>query len=173
MPYQSIFFDLDGTLTDPKPGITRSIQYALRELGLDSPSEDELAIYIGPPLRQSFATLLDTDEPDRIEQAITYFRNRFTRIGLYENTVYAGIEALLATTQTIAPLYLATAKPKPFATHILEHFNLKHFFTDIYGSELSGKFENKVELLEHLLQTEKLQPEHCLMIGDRAMDITA
>ena len=109
----AIFFDLDGTLTDPKPGITRSIQYALQKLDLPVPSQDELTWCIGPPLRDSLVTLLGGDS--RADLAVTLYRERFGDVGLYENAVYPGIPELLGELKEKGKkLVVATLKPVVF-----------------------------------------------------------
>ena len=134
----AIFFDLDGTLTDPKPGITRSIQYALQKLDHHTiPTEDELTWCIGPPLRASFAKILGAD--DHADRAVSLYRERFSDIGLYENGVYDGISEVLATlSQSGQRLFVATSKPHVFAERIVEHFGLRHHFEHVFGSELDG-----------------------------------
>ena len=111
----AIFFDLDGTLTDPKPGITRSIQYALQKLDLPVPSQDELTWCIGPPLRASFVTMLGGE--DRADLAVSLYRERFADVGLFENSVYPDIEHILAALkQSHGRLFVATSKAHVFAT---------------------------------------------------------
>ncbi len=174
MQTHALLFDLDGTLTDPKPGITRSIQFALTELKRPAPSEDELAIYIGPPLRKSFAYMLETDDSALIEEALRLYRVRYGDIGLFENQVYPGIPELLASAQQAGKrLFVATAKPRQFAQRILDHFALSQYFDVIYGAEFDGRFDNKADLLAHLFATEGIDPASAVMIGDRDADIKA
>src|SRR6201991_558768 len=110
----NIYFDLDGTLTDPKPGITRSIQYALRNLDRPVPSQDELTWCIGPPLRASFIALLGGE--DHADRAVELYRERFGDVGLFENSIYPDIEAVLAALgETRLRLFVATSKPHVFA----------------------------------------------------------
>src|SRR5438552_18946924 len=107
---RTIYFDLDGTLTDPKPGITRCIRYAVTELGQEAPPEDELTWCIGPPLRASLKTLVGTD--DLADRALSLYRKRFSEIGLYENSVFPHIESVLATLRRSGHrLFVATSKP--------------------------------------------------------------
>jgi phosphoglycolate phosphatase len=174
MTTRVLLFDLDGTLTDPKPGIVGSIRFALDELGISCPSDDVLAGYIGPPLRGSFATLLDTSDAERIEEAMRFYRQRFAGTGLYENKVYEGVPAMLDTVgQWARAAYVVTSKPAVYAERIVIHFGLGHYFRKVYGAELDGRWDDKVELLAHLLQTEQVSPSESLMVGDRAADIIA
>ena len=174
MTSRVLLFDLDGTLTDPRPGIVGSIRFALDQLSVPCPSDDVLATYIGPPLRPTFATLLGTSETRQIEEAIRLYRHRFADTGLYENRVYDGVPAMLDDArQRAAATYVATSKPTVYAERIVEHFGLARHFTKVYGSELDGRRDDKVELLAHLLVTEDIAPDTAVMIGDRAADIRA
>src|SRR5882762_6922364 len=144
----NIFFDLDGTLTDPKPGITGSIEYALQKLDLPVPSQDELSWCIGPPLRASFATLLGGES--LADRAVALYRERFADTGLYENSVYPDIEHVLAALrQSPRRLFVATSKPHVFAERIIDHFGLSGYFEHVFGSELDGTRANKAELLAY------------------------
>ncbi len=168
----NILFDLDGTLTDPRDGIVRSIEYALNKMDAETPSALELTQCIGPPLRDSFASFLQTSEPDTIEQAITYFRERFSVKGLYENTLYPGITtALKQLSSESHTLFIATSKPRDFAKIIIDHFELTGFFKAIYGSEMDGKNSEKTGLISLLIEDEQLSSADTVMIGDRKFDM--
>lgn len=171
MHYQNILFDLDGTLTDPREGITRSIQYALAKLGIDEPDLRKLEHFIGPPLLQAFMQYYAFDEA-RAWQAVNFYRERFKVTGLYENEVFEGVIELLQTLEAQGRhLYIATSKPWEFAREIARHFNFARHFKVIYGSELDGTRTNKVELIAHILEQEGLDPANTLMIGDRKHDL--
>ncbi len=172
MPPAHLLFDLDGTLTDPKTGITRCIQHALTTLGRDAPHADELEWCIGPPLRQSFARLLDSADEGLVTQALLLYRERFAETGLYENKVYEGIPEVLAALHDQGyRLFLATAKPRVFAERILDHFDLAGFFETVHGSDLNGQLTDKPSLVRHILATEGLPPDRTMIIGDRKYDI--
>src|ERR1700704_872237 len=159
----AIYFDLDGTLTDPKIGITRSIRYALNELGCHAPPEDELTWCIGPPLRTSLKTLLGTD--DLAEMALASYRKRFSEIGIYENSAYPEIEGLLATLrQSGHRLFVATSKPGIYAERIISHFKLTAYFERVFGSELDGVRSDKTELLNFALNETREGPTHAVMV---------
>jgi phosphoglycolate phosphatase len=167
-----LFFDLDGTLTNPEPGITRCITHALNNLGRPSPPIDRLRRYIGPPLRGTFAELLGTEDASAIDAALDYYRERFVAVGMYENEVYEGVPRGVATLRERGHrLWVATSKPAVYARRILEHFNLSLLFQEIYGSELSGERADKRDLIAHVLERELLDPSDVWMIGDRALDI--
>jgi phosphoglycolate phosphatase len=166
----TIFFDLDGTLTDPKPGITGSIQYALRKLGRPVPSQDELTWCIGPPLRASFAMLLGGD--DLADRAVELYRERFGDVGLFENAVYTDIEQVLAQLRQVPRrMFVATSKPHVFATRIIAHFGLTGYFDHLFGSELDGTRVNKGDLLAYALEETGVDPAQAVMIGDRSHDV--
>jgi phosphoglycolate phosphatase len=166
----AIFFDLDGTLTDPKTGITRSIQYALQKLDLPVPTPDELTWCIGPPLRDSFVKLLGGDS--QADLAVTLYRERFGDVGLYENAVYPDIEYILsALKRSHGRLFVATSKARVFAERIIEHFGLSSYFERVFGAELDGTRVHKTDLLAYALDKTGVEASRALMIGDRSHDI--
>jgi len=168
----TLFFDLDGTLSDPSEGITKSVQHALEYLGRPYPSKSELQHYIGPPLRWTFPRLLGTDDGALVETAIGYYRERYETVGLFENEVYPGIPKLLQQLYDGGyRLYVATSKPAVYADRIIRHFGLDRFFLDVYGPELDGRFDEKRELVEFILCERCLDPRRTVMIGDRARDV--
>ena len=172
MTIKNILIDLDGTLTDPKVGIHRSIRYALEKL--DQPLADEVDLdwTIGPPLKASLAKLLNTQDDDLAEQALLAYRERFSVTGLFENEVYPTVEGTLRHLQTQGyQLFLATAKPTVYAKQILAHFQLDQYFTEMYGSELTGERTNKADLIAYILEQEQLNAQHCIMVGDRQYDV--
>jgi phosphoglycolate phosphatase len=169
MTMNAIFFDLDGTLTDPKPGITRSIQYALQKLDLPVPPQDELTWCIGPPLRASFVKMLGEA---RADLAVSLYRERFGDVGLYENQVYPDIEHILAALkQSHGRLFVATSKAHVFADRIIDHFRLRDYFEHVFGAELDGTRADKGELLTYALENTGVDPRRAIMIGDRSHDI--
>jgi len=167
-----MLFDLDGTLTDPKQGIIGCLRYALESLGANAPAAQALERLIGPPLSESFAHLLGPGDNDRVEQAVRLYRERFTAKGMFENSVYPGIVDALAELRDYGvQLFVATSKPRGFAERIVEHFELGRFFSNVYGSELSGANADKKDLLGHVLRAESLPPANTVMVGDRSYDI--
>ncbi len=171
MHHSTILFDLDGTLTDPREGITRSIQHALAKLGIDEPDLTKLEPSIGPPLLQAFMQFYGFDEA-RAWEAVGHYRERFKVTGLYENLLFDGVLEMLEHLRGQGrTLYVATSKPSVFAREIARHFAFDHHFKVIYGSELDGTRTNKVELIAHLINEEGLDPATTLMIGDRKHDL--
>ena len=171
MALDAIFFDLDGTLTDPKPGITRSIRYALQKLDHPAiPTEDELTWCIGPPLRASFVKILGGEA--HAGRAVSLYRERFSDIGLYENAVYDGIGEVLATLrQSGHRLFVATSKAHVFADRIIDHFGLRPHFERVFGAEWDGTRSDKSHLLTYALKEAGVDPSKSLMIGDRSHDM--
>ena len=169
--FDGIFFDLDGTLTDPFEGITGCIQHAMRGVGVPPPVQAELAWGIGPSLHESLCVLVG---PSRADEALGLYRERFSWIGWRENRPYAGIaDVLRGLQQQGGRLFVASSKPHVFVDRILQHFELAHFFQRTYGSELDGRFADKGELLDHALGELDFSGSNCLMIGDRSHDAVA
>lgn len=170
-----LLFDLDGTLTDPKVGITTCVQYALKELGIEEPDLDKLEPFIGPPLKDSFMQFYDMSE-EQAEVAIAKYRERFSDVGLFENEVYAGVPQMLHTLQSKG-LFLAVASSKPtvYVERILEHFKIRKYFKVVVGSELDGRRVDKSEVVQEALRQlfgeEPVKKEQVYMIGDRKFDV--
>jgi phosphoglycolate phosphatase len=168
-----LFFDLDGTLTDSRLGITRCLHHALVGLSIPPPSLEELTRYVGPPLHDGFAALLGPERAELVPRAVELYRERFRTVGMFENAVYPGVESglqLLASSGRT--LWVVTSKPWVFAEQIVEHFGLRRFFAKVYGSELSGVRSDKGELIAHVLAQESIDPVTALMIGDRSHDVS-
>jgi phosphoglycolate phosphatase len=167
-----ILVDLDGTLVDPKPGLIGSVQYALRKLGQPVPSADELLWLIGPPFRVSFPKLLGS--PDRVEEAIGYYRESYLNGGMFDAIVYDGVsEALDALCAAGHRLFVATSKPHLYARPILERFGLARQFVAICGPELDGTNDHKADLIAHMIARGDVRPRLAIMIGDREFDVLA
>lgn len=167
----NLLFDLDGTLTDPKEGIVKSIRYALEKMDVLFDTDQSLDWCIGPPLRESFAKLIKTQDEGVLHRAVETYRLRFRDTGIYENRVYDGIPESLAQLAGKHTLYVATSKPAVFAEEIIRHFGLGKYFRAIYGSELNGDNSDKTELLAKLIVKEGLNAADCVMIGDREHDM--
>jgi phosphoglycolate phosphatase len=168
----AVLFDLDGTLADPFEGIAGCIRHALRALGANVPDDPRLRRCIGPPLREVFGDLLDTEDPDRVDAAVGLYRERFDTHGILENRVYAGIPALLADVRSEGwRACVVTSKPQPYAERILRHLELADFFQAVYGSGLDGTRAAKDELFAHALASENLPPHDAIAVGDRHHDV--
>lgn len=163
-----IYFDLDGTLTDPYEGITKCILYALDELGFPHPDDDYLYNCIGPPLWDTFPELVGETLTQR---AVELYRERFVEVGWKENTPYEGIaDALEAVAAAGHTLFVATAKPHMHAARIIEHFGMGDFIHNVYGSELDGTRATKSDLLAFAIERNPGADTH-VMIGDRKHDL--
>lgn len=165
-------FDLDGTLTDPKEGITKCVQHALKSMGITPPPTDELLDFIGPPLVDSFIRRFDMTTDDA-EFALKKYRERFSTVGMFENRVYDGIpETLEILKDSGLTLAVASLKPLVFVEKILEKFDLKKYFSAIAGSDLEGTKHTKKQIIDDVFAV--LSPDNLsevIMIGDRYQDI--
>ena len=166
-----ILFDLDGTLTDPFLGITRSVAYSLKSFGIEVDDLETLKPFIGPPLDVSFREYYHMDEAQSWK-AVEKYREYFSKKGLFENKVYEGMEDFLQSLLNMdMKLYVCTSKPEVFAKEILDHFSLKPYFTGIYGATLDGSLKNKGDVIAHCIKQEQLNIQDCMMVGDRQHDI--
>ncbi|MEK3854933.1 HAD family hydrolase [Cytobacillus sp. FSL H8-0458] len=170
--YKIILFDLDGTLSDPKAGITKSVQYALQKMNIVEPDIGKLECFIGPPIQVSFAEYYDFDE-EASQKAISYYRERFKAKGMFENELYSSIPFLLKSLKEQQfILVVATSKPTVFSEQILKHFNIDHYFELVVGSNLDGTRTSKTEIIQFILEKyNKNKLEDFIMIGDRMHDI--
>ena len=176
--FKYILFDLDGTLTDPKLGITSSVQYALRALGIEEPSLDKLEPFIGPPLTDSVREFYGL-EGERLAMAIDKYRERFATQGIFENEIYPGIPQMLADLKAKDKiLAIASSKPTLFVEQILEHFEIGKYFDHVVGSNMDGTRGTKEEVVEETLRqmlTVEMTPaqkrDAVAMVGDRKFDI--
>ncbi len=174
MRYQTILFDLDGTLTDPGIGITNSVQYALGKFGINVGDRSDLYCFIGGPLKESFERFYGFS-PDDAEKAVAYYREYYAPRGIFENKVYEGIGELLQNLRDDGrTLLVATLKPTVFAVKVLEHFGLNTYFGLVSGPELDGTRGTKRAVIEQALSH---YPESdraaAVMVGDRSHDMLA
>lgn len=170
--FEVILFDLDGTLTDPKIGITRSVQYALRKLGIIEDDLDKLEPFIGPPLYDSFREFYSFEDT-QIGQAIEYYREYFSYKGLYENKVYEGMEGMLKTLKDSGKkLIVATSKPTEFSKQILKYFKMEGYFDYVVGSNIDGTRVKKGEVIQFAISSLKeYDKKDIVMVGDRKFDV--
>lgn len=167
-----ILFDLDGTLTDPKIGITTCVQQALRYFSIEVPDLDQLEPFIGPPLLDSFMEFYQLTEQQAVK-AIEIYRKRFAEVGLYENKIYPGIKQLLEQLKKDGNiLAVASSKPTVFVEKILKHFEIDGYFDLIKGSNLDGTNTKKEEVIQSVLDAFGLHScEQVVMVGDRKFDV--
>ncbi|AGK97230.1 HAD family hydrolase [Clostridium pasteurianum] len=170
--YDTILFDLDGTLTDPKLGITKSIQYSLKYFGIFENNLDDLKKFIGPPLKDSFKEYYNFSDTDA-NSAVDKYREYFADKGIFENRLYTGIiELLNKLCSEEKNLIIATSKPTVFAERILKHFNIHQYFKFVAGSNLDGTQSKKGEVISYALKQGKYwDKDKIIMVGDRKYDV--
>lgn len=173
--YKVVLFDLDGTLTDSREGICKSVQYALVKTGHKAPELKELECFIGPPLKTSFREFYGIvgEEADR---AVAFYRERYSDVGKYENKPYEGIGELLAVLRNAGYiLAVASSKPEVYVEDILKHFGLNDYFHYVVGSDMEGKRGEKEDVIEEAFRRmgldEESRKEQAVMVGDRHFDI--
>ena len=169
----NVMFDLDGTLTDSRFGILRTIRHALGLVGLAPPYDEDLLWCVGPPLEDVFARLLPNGDPAIIERAVSAYVERYDLIGYRENRVYDGVPAMLERLGVNRQLIIMTAKRQQIAEKILEFFDLRSYFKAVFGSERSGRFGDKSELVHHVIETLGIERSESVIVGDRIHDIDA
>ncbi|MBQ8743064.1 MAG: HAD hydrolase-like protein [Clostridia bacterium] len=172
MKYTHIFFDLDGTVTDPYEGITKAVSHALGKFGIEIPDRKALSSFIGPPLYDSFRKFYGLSEEDAV-LAVSYYREYYVPIGIYECEIFNGINELLkALHESDAKIYVATSKPESMAVTVLSHFGLDKYFDGIYGATLDKSRVKKSDVIAYALdKIGNPDPKSCIMIGDTAYDV--
>lgn len=167
-----VLIDLDGTLTNPKEGITKSVQYALRSMNVFIDDLDSLTKHIGPPLRDGFMEYYGFTE-EEAEKAVVKYREYYRENGIGENEVYDGIEGLLTRLKQAGKyLIVATSKPEEYAIKILEDFHLDHYFDDICGATFDGSRDNKEAVIRYALEKNSVTDlDRVVMVGDRKFDV--
>lgn len=173
MKYCNVFFDLDGTITEPEKGIINGVIYALNKFGIEVSERASLHKFIGPPLRVSFPEFMGFDE-EKTEQAVLYYREYYSVNGLVENDIMPGMEqALKMLKENGAKLYVATSKPEEYAIKILENLGLDGYFDIIAGASFDGSRDTKEAVMEYLMKQIGVEKSdrNTVMIGDRHFDI--
>lgn len=170
--YNTILFDLDGTLTDPGIGITNSVAYALNKFGISVADKTELYKFIGPPLKDSFMKYYGFNQSKAL-LAVDYYREYFRDKGIFENKVYDGVQKLLSDIKNSGrKIALATSKPELFAKQILDYFNLTEYFDFIGGATMDSSRSTKGDVIKYTLQNIKIKDlSTIVMVGDREQDI--
>ncbi len=170
--YDTVLFDLDGTLTDPALGITNSVMYALKKWNIEVTDRSELYKFIGPPLIDAFEEYYGFSREDSI-LTLKYYREYFSTNGLFENEVYDGIDNLLCDLKKAGKkLLVATSKPEVYAKQILEHFDLLKYFDFVAGATLDEKRVKKDDVIEYALESCNINDcKKVVMVGDRKHDV--
>lgn len=167
-----IFFDLDGTLTDPFEGVTSSFLYALSKFGITVENKNELRRVIGPPLSDSFQNFYGLD-PEQTLEANKYYREYFTKFGLLQNEIFPGIPELLSNLKNKGyKLYVATSKPIEFAVQVLDSFNITGCFEFVSANNFADERHTKAQVIQYIFDTyPNINKEECIMVGDRKYDV--
>ena len=169
MRYDTVFFDLDGTVTDPGIGITNSVRHALAYWGITEPDRAALYPFIGPPLKESFLKYYGITDGD---EAVRRYREYYADRGIFENEVYPGIPALLQSLRAAGvKIHLATSKPELFAEKILVHFGLRDYFDTVTGATMDERLVEKADVLREAMRRANADPCHSVMVGDRRHDV--
>lgn len=170
--YQYILFDLDGTLTDPREGITKSVQYALAKMGIEEPDLSALEHFIGPPLYDEFRRCYDFDDV-QAKQAVAAYRERFSVDGWKENILFDGVPAMLKTLRAAGKtLAIASSKPTLFVEKILELFGIASYFDVVSGATLDGSISTKAQVVEQALTLLSVKDrKSAVLVGDRMHDV--
>lgn len=173
MRYTKLLFDLDGTISDPKEGICKSFQHALRHFGINVENLDDLEMVIGPPLRDSFQEFYGMSAEDA-ELGTTIYRERFGKVGLFENEIYPGMKPMLEKmVDNGATLAIASSKPMEYIHEILKYFEIEQCFTHVVGAYMDGRRGTKDEIVKDAIEMlgGEVEKDHMLMIGDRKFDM--
>lgn len=168
-----ILFDLDGTLTESGEGIIKSVQYALKKMGKPEPEMQKLRVFIGPPLLEQFIKYADMSEAEA-KMAVSYYRERYSSIGIFENRPYPGIKEMLETLKENGFLLaVASSKNEESVMRVLEHFNIRECFDEAVGSEMNGKRSGKAEVIEEALRRldRSDNRDQVIMVGDKEHDV--
>jgi phosphoglycolate phosphatase len=171
MKYTNILFDLDGTLTDPYLGITSAAKYALNKFNIIEEDTDKLKLFIGPPLEKSFLEYYNFNKND-VKTAVKYYREYYSKKGMYENKLYAGIDDVLKElNKRNKNCFMATSKLQSFAEKIAQNFNMHNYFKHITGSNMDGTLSEKEDIVKYTMEKCELNKNETIMIGDRKYDI--
>lgn len=171
MRWEHIFFDLDGTLTDPAPGITNAIIYGRKKWGLPCGPNEEYLKFIGPPMPQSYVDFWGMS-PEEAVEFLKAYREYFSTVGLFENKVFPGIPELLKKLKNAGcRLYIATTKPTVYSVQIAEKFGFAEYFEIISGCGLDGTRGEKWEVIDYARQVCGADMSKAVMIGDRLHDV--
>ena len=174
MSERAVLLDLDGTLSDSRPGIVACFRHTLQELGHDPARTGDLTWAVGPPIAVSLKQLLAPFGDDRVDEALTIYRARYSAVGLYDCAVYPGVTGMLdALRDTGAAMCIATSKRRDFAERVMDLLNLTPYVRAVYGAEPGGGLDRKQDLLAHILAVQHFDAGDCVMLGDRLHDIEA
>lgn len=170
---RAVLFDLDGTLTESGEGIIKSVQYALEKMGKPEPDGEKLRVFIGPPLLEQFMEYVGLTK-EEAEQAVFYYRERYSSVGLFENRPYPGVERMLgALKENGFLLSVASSKPEKFVLQILKYFKMDSYFDETAGATMDGKRSEKADVIEEALRRLQMgdHRDRVIMVGDKKHDV--
>jgi phosphoglycolate phosphatase len=171
---QAVLLDLDGTLSNSRPGIEACFRHMLAELGHDPAVAGDLTWAVGPPIAVSIGRLLAKYSDDRVDLGVTTYRACYTASGLYQCAVYPGVpEMLAALTEAGHALCVATSKRRDYAERVVDYLGLRQYLPQVYGALPGGGLDDKQDLLAEILRVEDYDRTATIMVGDRFHDIHA
>jgi phosphoglycolate phosphatase len=174
LPQPAVLLDLDGTLSDSRPGIAASFRHTLLQLGHDPTAAGDLTWAVGPPIAVSLQRLLEPFGDDRVDTALQIYRERYSAVGIYDCAVYPGVKAMLEGLRDAGfAMCIATSKRRDFAERVIDYLELRPYVRGVYGAVPGGALDHKQDLLAHILTVENLEAPACTMLGDRLHDIEA
>lgn len=171
---QAVLLDLDGTLSDSRSGIEACFRHTLTELGHNQEEAGDLTWAVGPPIAVSLQRLIAPFGDDRVELALSIYRERYSAVGIYDCSVYPGVVAMLeALREAGHVMCIATSKRRDYAERVIDYLELRSYVRNVYGAIPGGALDRKQDLLVHILAAEQLTAASCVMVGDRLHDIEA
>jgi len=171
---RTVLLDLDGTLSDSRPGIAACFRHTLQQLGHDPDEAGDLTWAVGPPIAVSLGRLLEPFGDNRVDLALTIYRERYSSTGIYDCSVYPGVTSMMDRLSDDGfVMCIATSKRRDFAERVIDFLGLGAYLRGVYGAEPGGGLDHKQDLLSHILTVERLQAADCVMLGDRLHDIEA
>ena len=174
MSERAVLLDLDGTLSDSRPGIAACFRDTLQQLGHDPGQSGDLTWAVGPPIAVSLRRLLAPFGDDRVDAALTIYRERYSTTGIYDCSVYPGVTLMLDELRDAGfVMCIATSKRRDFADRVIDYLGLRGYVRNVYGAEPGGGLDRKQDLLAHILSVEHFDASACFMLGDRLHDIEA
>jgi phosphoglycolate phosphatase len=170
----AVLLDLDGTLSDSRPGIAGCFRYTVEQLGHDPAAAGDLTWAVGPPIRVSIQRLLAQYGDTRVDHAVDVYRARYSEVAIYDCTVFPGVTAMLDALRVAGlTMCIATSKRRDFAERVMDHLGLRSYVRSVYGAQPGGGLDDKRDLLAHILTAEGFDPADTVMLGDRLHDIHA
>ncbi len=171
---KAVLLDLDGTLSDSRPGIVACFRYTLQQLGHDPAVAGDLTWAVGPPIAVSLQRMIEPFGDDRVEQALTIYRERYSSVAIYDCSVYPGVVAMLDGLRNAGhTMCIATSTRRDFAERVIDFLGLRDYLRGVYGAVPDGSLDRKQDLLANILKVEHLTAAACVMLGDRLHDIEA